>query len=94
MDQRRRERVRAGAVTPGERRNEHGPHGLGLHAQLRDLDLRRSDRFSGVIMRVANVGRGTLENGAITLDLIQDYFYVHRGIVHALPGGHSVLTEH
>jgi hypothetical protein len=34
--------------------------------------------LAGVIMRVANVEHGTLEDGAIALDLIQDYFYVHR----------------
>jgi hypothetical protein len=34
--------------------------------------------ISGVVMRVANVSRGTLANGAIKLDLLQDFFYVWR----------------
>lgn len=34
--------------------------------------------ISRVVMRVAAVGRGTLENGAISLDLVQDYFYQWR----------------
>jgi hypothetical protein len=34
--------------------------------------------IQGLIFRVANVDRGTLGDGNIALDLIQDYFYVHR----------------
>jgi hypothetical protein len=34
---------------------------------------------SNIVMRVADMGKGTLENGTISLDLIQDYFYTHRG---------------
>lgn len=33
---------------------------------------------SNLVFRVATVGRGTLDTRTITLDLIQDYFYVHR----------------
>jgi hypothetical protein len=35
--------------------------------------------IAGIVFRVANVDRGTLEDGKIALDLIQDYFYVYRG---------------
>lgn len=35
--------------------------------------------LSGVIMRVANVERGTLEDGTIALDLVSDAFYTWRG---------------
>lgn len=34
--------------------------------------------IAGLVFRVANVEHGTLEDGRIALDLIQDYFYVHR----------------
>lgn len=34
--------------------------------------------IAGVVFRVAAVNRGTLEDGRITLDLIQDFFYVYR----------------
>jgi len=37
--------------------------------------------ISGMLFRVAGVDRGTLENGEIRLDLIQDFFYSHRGSV-------------
>lgn len=36
---------------------------------------------SGVVMRVAGVNRGTMENPTIKLDLIQDYYAVWRGAV-------------
>lgn len=35
--------------------------------------------IAGLVFRVAIVDRGTLENGAIGLDLIQDFYYVYRG---------------
>jgi hypothetical protein len=35
--------------------------------------------LNDVVFRVANVSRGTLENGAIKLDLLQDIYYVWRG---------------
>jgi hypothetical protein len=38
-----------------------------------------SPDISGIIFRVASVSRGTLENGRIRLDLIQDVNYVFRG---------------
>lgn len=41
--------------------------------------------ISRVVFRVAAVNRGTLENGAITLDLIQDYFYQWRRVRPAPP---------
>jgi hypothetical protein len=34
--------------------------------------------ISGLVFRVANVERGTLEDGKIALDLIQDYYYIWR----------------
>ncbi len=37
--------------------------------------------ISNLMMRVAGVTRGTNEDGTIRLDLLQDLFYVHRGIV-------------
>lgn len=37
--------------------------------------------LDSVIFRVANVERGTLEDGAVKLDLIQDFNYVRRGLV-------------
>lgn len=54
--------------------------------------------ISNVIMRVANVGVGMLENGSIKLDLVQDYFYVHRdlppqSILDAGGGVHSIGDE-
>lgn len=41
--------------------------------------------INGMLMRVAGVTRGSLENGAIKLDLIQDTFYSRRG--HLIDGG-------
>ncbi len=38
--------------------------------------------ISGMLMRVAGVTRGTLENGDIELQLIQDFFYTYRGVFH------------
>jgi hypothetical protein len=35
--------------------------------------------IANIIMRVVGIGRGTLESGVIPVDLVQDYFYVHRG---------------
>lgn len=35
--------------------------------------------ISNIVFRVAGHSKGTLENGAIGLDLVQDYFYTHRG---------------
>jgi hypothetical protein len=37
--------------------------------------------LSGVVMRVADVNRGTIEDGKISLDLISDYHYSARGQV-------------
>ncbi len=34
--------------------------------------------ISRVVMRVASVSRGTLKDGSIIIDLLQDYFYTHR----------------
>lgn len=41
---------------------------------------------AGIVFRVAAVDRGTLENGQIALDLIQDAAYVFRGRVPEPPG--------
>jgi hypothetical protein len=35
--------------------------------------------LSGVVMRIADVDRGTIDDGKIRLDLISDYFYSARG---------------
>lgn len=47
--------------------------------------------ISGLVFRVANVNRGTLEDGRISLDLIQDVFFVwrNRPPVTTGFGGHS-----
>ncbi len=37
--------------------------------------------ISGMLMRVAGVTRGSLQNGAIKLELIQDFFYSRRAII-------------
>lgn len=37
--------------------------------------------ISGLLFRVANVDRGTLEDGRIRLDLIQEYFNTYRSVV-------------
>lgn len=53
--------------------------------------------ISRVVMRVGAAGRGTLENGQISLDLIQDYFYQWRArpplppIKTSLGGGSLIL---
>ncbi|RPH65007.1 MAG: hypothetical protein EHM89_00260 [Acidobacteria bacterium] len=50
--------------------------------------------IAGIVFRVARVNRGTLENGAVELDLIQDYFYVFRGrIPHGSSFGHGSLVD-
>lgn len=41
---------------------------------------------SNVLFRVAQVNRGTLENGDISLDLIQDFNYQHRGSLQVAGG--------
>ncbi len=43
--------------------------------------------IDGRVFRVAAVDRGSLENGRITLDLIEDFFYVWRNVVYP---GHVV----
>jgi hypothetical protein len=45
--------------------------------------------ISGVVMRVADVNRGTIEDGKIALDLISDYFYSARGSVQVPPIEHA-----
>jgi hypothetical protein len=42
--------------------------------------------IGSLIFRVADVDRGTLDDGKIALDLIQDYFYVYRGRIPETPG--------
>lgn len=37
--------------------------------------------LAGLIFRVAGAERGTLEDGKVVLDLIQDFFYLHRAAV-------------
>ena len=51
--------------------------------------------IAGVIFRVANVNKGTLENPYVALDLLQDYFYTHRNVVHPPEetGGGGVFGE-
>lgn len=50
-------------------------------------------QLSGAVMRVASVNRGSLEDGAVVLSLIQDYFYVWRGNPPSrVPGGLSLKT--
>ncbi len=34
-----------------------------------------------MVFRVANVSHGMADSNVVVLDLIQDFFYVHRGIV-------------
>jgi len=41
--------------------------------------------WSEMLFRVADVDRGTNENGKIRLDLIQDFFYVRRGVLNPIP---------
>lgn len=39
------------------------------------------DNIDGLLFRVANAERGTLENGEVALDLLQDFFFEDRGTV-------------
>lgn len=54
--------------------------------------------ISRVVMRVASVSRGTLKDGSIIMDLLQDYFYVHRNlppisIIESFGGPHTIGDE-
>lgn len=54
--------------------------------------------ISRVVMRVASVSRGTLKDGSIIIDLLQDYFYTHRNlppvsIIEAAGGVHTIGDE-
>ncbi len=55
--------------------------------------------ISGMIFRIGRVGQGTADSNMIQLDLIEDYFFVHRGIVDVeeqlapFPGSGGVLEE-
>lgn len=54
--------------------------------------------ISNIVFRVAAVTLGALENGAVTLDLVQDYFYTHRNrppeaIIDEIGGVHTIGDE-
>lgn len=48
--------------------------------------------IAGRIFRVANVERGTLEDGAVAVDLVEDFNYTHRNKTPRPPVGGLVLT--
>lgn len=54
--------------------------------------------IANIVFRVAGGTRGTLESGAIKLDLVQDYFYTHRNlppisIIESFGGAHAFGGE-